>query len=341
MFKLQPLTFASFYSMPFRAKNSTPSARKHAEEKQLELSNKMPTIYKRRLKEHILKDLLPMKDERVVFCQPTTLQVEIYKHLIDLPDFDYLRKANLPCGCGVNKRFFVEYKRLASREEKIAYQRQHRDDIMPRKHCCFTSPTPEDRPNAVIWRQNHDDNEPCVKCPYCIILPAMTVLNKLSSHVSLLQVEVPPHQIDERTEPKKWKTANELMEQAKLFLPDRILDKLPGQSRVQKNGLMNEHCELSGKMGVLQKLLVAIEPQGRVLLFSSSTQMLNLIEDFIKSNGHSYLRMDGSTDTTSRNEIVDKFKSGNDFIFLLSTKAMGLGLNLCEASFVIIFDVEW
>lgn len=282
-----------------------------------------------------------MKDERVVFCEPTKLQVEIYQHLIKLPDFDYLRKANLPCDCGVNKRFFVEYNGLASREEKIAYQRQHRDDIIPRKHCCFISPNTNDLPKAVIWRQNHEDQDPCEKCPYCIILPALTILNKLSSHVSLLQVEVPPNQIDEQREPKRRKAAEELMEQANIFLPDDILKKLPGGSRVQKNGMMNEHCELSGKMGVLQKLLEAIEPQGRVLLFSSSTQMLNLIEDFIKSVGHSYLRMDGSTDTTSRNEIVDKFKRENQFIFLLSTKAMGLGLNLTEASFVIIFDVEW
>lgn len=308
----------------------------------MELASKMPTIYKSRLKENILKDLLPMKDERVVFCEPSALQVVIYKHLIKLPDFDYLRKANMPCECGVNKRFFAEYQRLTSREEKIAYQRQHRDDIIPRKHCCFTVPTPEHLPRAVIWRQNHEKNEPCEKCPYCISLPVLTVLNKLSSHVSLLQVEVPPNQIDQHIDFKKWKSAKQLMEQAELFLPDHLLGELPGTSRVQKNGLMNAHCKLSGKMAVLKKLLVAIKSQGRVLLFSSSTKMLDLIEDFIKSEGHSYLRMDGSTCTTKRNEIVDIFKRDtNSFVFLLSTKAMGLGLNLTEAAFVIIFDVEW
>ena len=70
--------------------------------------------------------------------------------------------------------------------------------------------------------------------------------------------------------------------------------------------------------------------------------MLDLIEDFIKSEGHTYLRMDGATDTTRRGEIVDIFKRDtSSFLFLLSTKAMGLGLNLTEAAFVIIFDVDW
>lgn len=327
----------------FRSRNSTPSARKHAKEKQLELSRKMPIIHKRRLKEQELKDLLPMKDERVVFCKPSTLQVKIYKHLLRLPDFEYLSKANIPCGCGVNKRFFVEIQRLTSREEQIAFQRANKNNIITRKDCCFPAPAPPDIRDAVIWRQNHENDELCVKCPFCICLPVLTILNKLSSHVSLLQVEMPKSQIDEHAEPKKWKEAEQLEEQAEVFLPDHLLDELPGKSRVQRNGLMNDHCKLSGKMAVLKRLLSAIDSQqGRVLLFSSSTKMLNLIEDFIKSEGYSYLRMDGSTDTTRRTEIVDIFKRDtNSFVFLLSTKAMGLGLNLTEAAFVIIFDVEW
>lgn len=302
-------------------------------------------IYMRRNKEETLKDLLPTKDERIVFCKPSALQIELYKHLLSLPDFDYLRRANIPCDCGVNKRFFIEYQRLNSRDEQIAYQRRHRNDIIPRKKCCYKVRKATDLQDSVLWRQNHESNEPCDQdsCPLCICLPAVTVLSKLSSHVSLLQAEVPTSQIDRHVEPRKWEAARQMEEQAKVFLPDHLLGELPGGSRYQNNGMMNDHSKLSGKMAVLKSLLKAIdEQQGRVLLFSSSTKMLSLIEDFVKSEGYSYSRMDGQTETTKRNEIVEIFKRDNTvFVFLLSTKAMGLGLNLTEAAFVIIFDVEW
>ena len=64
-------------------------------------------------------------------------------------------------------------------------------------------------------------------------------------------------------------------------------------------------------------------------MFSASTQTLDLIEDYIKSRGKSYLRMDGATDRERRKELADEFKHNHGiFVFLLSTRAMGLGLNL-------------
>ena len=55
-----------------------------------------------------------------------------------------------------------------------------------------------------------------------------------------------------------------------------------------------------------------------------------------------FLRMDGSTDREKRKELADEFKKDHGIpVFLLSTRAMGLGLNLTAANYVIIFDVEW
>jgi SNF2 family DNA or RNA helicase len=81
-----------------------------------------------------------------------------------------------------------------------------------------------------------------------------------------------------------------------------------------------------------QKLLHAINAQqGRVLLFAISTKALDLIENYILSMGkYSYLRMDGQTTTAKREEIAKEFRASNTFVFLLSTKAMGLGLNLTQ-----------
>lgn len=96
-------------------------------------------------------------------------------------------------------------------------------------------------------------------------------------------------------------------------------------------------------MAAVDTLLQDIKrQQGRILLFSSSTQMMDLIENYLQAKGYSHLRMDGSTSSKKREEIISQFKKNSDiFVFLLSTRAMGLGLNLTEANYVIIFDVEW
>ena len=88
-------------------------------------------------------------------------------------------------------------------------------------------------------------------------------------------------------------------------------------------------------MKVLAQLLEIIERrEGRVLLFSASTSMLDIIETFVQTTGYTFLRMDGATPQAKRSEIAEEFKANPDiFLFLLSTKAMGLGLNLTRFVF--------
>lgn len=72
--------------------------------KAVELSTKLYEVYLRRSKEEKLADLLPTKDERIIFCEPSPLQKELYKYIIDQPDFLLLRHKNAPCDCGVNQK---------------------------------------------------------------------------------------------------------------------------------------------------------------------------------------------------------------------------------------------
>jgi SNF2 family DNA or RNA helicase len=71
--------------------------------------------------------------------------------------------------------------------------------------------------------------------------------------------------------------------------------------------------------------------------------MLDILEDFVASQNYKRLRLDGSTPSTKRTELVDEFNAeeSNIFVFLLSTKAGGLGLNLVAATVVVIFDPNW
>jgi SWI/SNF-related matrix-associated actin-dependent regulator 1 of chromatin subfamily A len=70
--------------------------------------------------------------------------------------------------------------------------------------------------------------------------------------------------------------------------------------------------------------------------------MLNVMEDYLKIRKHKYLRMDGSTPVSERQELVDEYMEDSSiFIFLLSTRAGGLGINLTSADTVIIHDIDF
>jgi DNA excision repair protein ERCC-6 len=90
----------------------------------------------------------------------------------------------------------------------------------------------------------------------------------------------------------------------------------------------------SGKMIVVDTLLkLWIKQNARVLLFSQSRVMLDIIEKYVQEQGYTYRRMDGSTAAASRSNLVNEFNTRNDiFIFLLTTKVGGLGLNLIGAN---------
>ncbi|KAM5157204.1 DNA repair and recombination protein RAD54B isoform 1-T3 [Mantella aurantiaca] len=102
----------------------------------------------------------------------------------------------------------------------------------------------------------------------------------------------------------------------------------------------------SGKLQVLLKLLSAIKehsPSEKVVLVSNYTQTLNLLQTLCQRHGYKYTRLDGQTPVSHRQSIVDGFNSkySSDFIFLLSSKAGGVGLNLIGASHLILYDIDW
>jgi hypothetical protein len=80
-----------------------------------------------------------------------------------------------------------------------------------------------------------------------------------------------------------------------------------------------------------------------VLLFSQLTSALDLLADYCEARGWQYLRLDGATSTAERAELPRRFNdpASPHFLFLLSTRAGGLGLNLQGADTVIIFDSDW
>ncbi|KAG1474548.1 hypothetical protein G6F56_000296 [Rhizopus delemar] len=102
--------------------------------------------------------------------------------------------------------------------------------------------------------------------------------------------------------------------------------------------------ENSGKMVLLDKLLTRMKTDGhRVLIFSQMVMMLDILSDYMTLRGHPFQRLDGSTKPEDRNKAIEHFNAPDspDFVFLLSTRAGGMGINLVTADTVIIFDSDW
>lgn len=100
----------------------------------------------------------------------------------------------------------------------------------------------------------------------------------------------------------------------------------------------------SGKFELLDRMLPKLKAAGhRVLMFSQMTQLMHVLEDYFRYRGFRYLRLDGSTSADEREQRMFMYNAPDSpfFIFLLSTRAGGLGLNLATADTVIIFDSDW
>uniref|UniRef100_A0A671X6F2 Chromodomain helicase DNA binding protein 2 n=1 Tax=Sparus aurata TaxID=8175 RepID=A0A671X6F2_SPAAU len=100
----------------------------------------------------------------------------------------------------------------------------------------------------------------------------------------------------------------------------------------------------SGKLVLLDKLLTRLRERGnRVLIFSQMVRMLDILAEYLTKNRYPFQRLDGSIKGEIRKQALDHFNAegSEDFCFLLSTRAGGLGINLASADTVVIFDSDW
>ncbi|PGH00325.1 hypothetical protein AJ79_08256 [Helicocarpus griseus UAMH5409] len=123
------------------------------------------------------------------------------------------------------------------------------------------------------------------------------------------------------------------------YFPD---DYVPPEARGRDRDVKSWY---SGKMMVLDRMLARIrqDTNDKIVLISNYTQTLDLFERLCRSRQYGCLRLDGTMNVTKRQKLVDKFNNpeGEEFVFLLSSKAGGCGINLIGANRLVLFDPDW
>lgn len=130
-----------------------------------------------------------------------------------------------------------------------------------------------------------------------------------------------------------------VLTEPKIPQPDR---ELAGYSSIRIPS-MSRFLSDSGKLARLDKLLAELKAGGhRVLVYFQMTRMIDLMEEYLTYRQYRYLRLDGSSRISERRDMVNDWQTRPElFVFLLSTRAGGLGINLTAADTVIFYDSDW
>lgn len=137
--------------------------------------------------------------------------------------------------------------------------------------------------------------------------------------------------------------SNMLMQLRKICNHPFVFEEVEDQLNPSR-GLDDLVWRAAGKFELLDRILPKFRATGhRVLMFFQMTNIMNIMEDYMRLRDMQYLRLDGTTKSDDRSELLRLFNAPNSpyFCFLLSTRAGGLGLNLQTADTVVIFDSDW
>ena len=246
------------------------------------VENLLPSFFLRRLKD-MIKDELPSKSDRVVFCPLTDVQADAYENAVDSEIIHAIKESANPCFCGSGKN---------------------------QGWCCkmFVA-------DGSKW-QTH-------------VFPAITNLQKLSNHLAML--------IPQSQDPKDKQDKD--LEMLQVTLPDQWRDLYRNRDSI----LNYSNPEFCGKWRVLKKLLRFWHSNGdKVLVFSHSVRLLKMLQSLFTHTSYNVSYLDGSMKLEDRAHAVDTFNSDpGQFVFLISTKAGGVGLNITSANKVVIVDPNW
>ena len=161
------------------------------------------------------------------------------------------------------------------------------------------------------------------------VFPSMMTLQKLSNHLGMLI----PQSIEPRDKQDKG------LERLQIAMPGQWQELYSNRDSI----LNYSNPEFCGKWKILKKLLTFWHANGdKVLVFSHSVRLLKMLQMLFKHTSYNVSYLDGAMSYEERAKTVDDFNSdANEFVFLISTKAGGVGLNITSANKVVVFDPNW
>ncbi|KAL8697202.1 MAG: hypothetical protein Q9201_007247 [Fulgogasparrea decipioides] len=161
------------------------------------------------------------------------------------------------------------------------------------------------------------------------IFPSMITLRKLCNHLAML--------IPQSTDPKDRQDKD--LENLQIAVPEQWQELYRNRDSI----LNYSNPEFCGKWKILKKLLTFWHANGdKVLVFSHSVKLLKMLQMLFKHTSYNVSYLDGSMSYEDRAKTVDDFNSDPaEFVFLISTKAGGVGLNITSANKVVVVDPNW
>uniref|UniRef100_A0A3B3Y0G0 Excision repair cross-complementation group 6-like 2 n=1 Tax=Poecilia mexicana TaxID=48701 RepID=A0A3B3Y0G0_9TELE len=247
------------------------------------LVRKIAPFFLRRTKA-LIKEQLPKKDDRVVYCSLTDFQQTVYQAVLDTEDVTLLLRSSEKCDCQSGRT---------------------------RRGCCYQK-------NSQGVYVKH------------LYFTYLAILRKVANHAALLQ---------------STSSTSKKQERYVSSVCSKVFQKFPDFVQRCKNEAFEALSDpmYSGKMKVLQKLLkYYLQKRDKVLIFSLSTKLLNILESYCMAEGLDFSRLDGTTKSRERVQIVKEFNSSSHVnLCLVSTMAGGLGLNFVGANVVVLFDPTW
>ncbi|XP_076250237.1 SWI/SNF-related, matrix-associated actin-dependent regulator of chromatin, subfamily a, containing DEAD/H box 1 [Rhynchophorus ferrugineus] len=183
----------------------------------------------------------------------------------------------------------------------------------------------------------------------CNGMSIMTELRKLSNHPLLMRYHYDMGQLQEMAkllakDPGYKDTVIDYIVEDLKWMSDFEIHTLSQQYKCLNKFILPDNLILtSGKFIYLDKCLPELQNNGhRVLIFSQYVLILNILEVYLQLRNYRYLRLDGSTAVNIRQDLINEYtKDTGIFVFLLSTRAGGLGINLTSADTVIIHDIDF
>ena len=247
------------------------------------VQNLLPQFFLRRTKD-LIRDQLPKKTDRVVFCPLTATQANAYQLFLDSDIVQKIKNSGDPCHCGKGKK----------------------------QGWCHETHL-ENGDKWQVW-----------------VFPAISTLQKLSNHLA----NIIPQGSD--TQEKQAKDLDYLQ----IVMPDEWRRLYRERDSILHTG----NPEFCGKWRVLKKLLKFWHDEGenKVLVFSHSVRLLKMLQTLFINTSYNVKYLDGSMTYEDRFTAVQDFNTDpTQFVFLISTKAGGVGLNITSANKVVVVDPNW